>query len=432
MKDCFTKERKFNSLRIAVIICLAFILLASCFAFQTNNSASADTGYSGLPVPLADNGEFEYNDFEPYMSTYYIKNIQMNGYLSLDNDKKNPEIFQSGVITELWDFKFGAGYQAWLIKKVEMTSSRTYYKIICYGTNNVLSVQAKYLNSDSKSIVQEPYNGEYRQQWYFEKVEGNGYVIRPRSGEAYSADWCLCAGFTLGGTNGLNVEQRKYKKDSDFKDTWWVCKYSDSVRTEAQERSNWCWAACVRMVAMRYMNPQITQSTLAYKIWKDKIILNPTEEQADSVNIGATVNQIVKALNYTLGFDGCYGELNKIYSEESLDALGGGNTYPFIAILGQYENGKRIYGHAVVVKNTYYSDYRGCLVCDIFDPMPLGKLRGYSCSYQALRNGNNVQGQWDYGNKNYMWDGIVIFKNVYGYSDTMPFTIQLYVKGGIK
>ena len=192
MKDCFTKERKFNSLRIAVIICLAFILLASCFAFQTNNSASADTDYSGLPVPLADNGEFEYNDFEPYMSTYYIKNIQMNGYLSLDNDKKNPEIFQSGVITELWDFKFGAGYQAWLIKKVEMTSSRTYYKIICYGTNNVLSVQAKYLNSDSKSIVQEPYNGEYRQPWYFEKVEGNGYVIRPRSGEAYSADWCRC------------------------------------------------------------------------------------------------------------------------------------------------------------------------------------------------------------------------------------------------
>ena len=146
---------------------------------------------------------------------------------------------------------------------------------------------------------------------------------------------------------------------------------------------------------MGYMNPQITQSTLAYKIWKDKIILNPTEEQADSVNVGATVNQIVKALNYTLGFDGCYGELYKIYSEESLGALGGGKTYPFIAMLGLYENGKRRGGHAVVVNNVYYSDYRGCLVCEIFDPMPLGDVRKYSCSYQALRNGNNVLGKWD-------------------------------------
>ena len=136
--------------------------------------------------------------------TFYIKNADTNTFMQVD-DGEAPNYTDSGAFMELWDYT-GDDYQRWRINRI----SQRYYQIICEKSGLALSVQEDYLNKSGKKLVQEPYAGEARQQWTITLTSRGTYVIRPRSGESYSKDWCMSGGASLFGfSNGLNVEQRE-------------------------------------------------------------------------------------------------------------------------------------------------------------------------------------------------------------------------------
>ena len=151
---------------------------------------------------------------ESLEGTYYFKNLQLGNYMQI---KKNADYSNSGEILELWDFN-GEEYQRWNITYVR----EGYYKITSVKSGLAISVQSAYLDEDEYALVQEAYNGSDRQLWKFTMTNRGSYIIRPKSGESYSTDWCMCAGYSLIELNidGRNVEQRGYTSDSNYKDEW--------------------------------------------------------------------------------------------------------------------------------------------------------------------------------------------------------------------
>lgn len=147
--------------------------------------------------------------------TYFIKNAHSQTYMQVD-DNDSGDYSSSGSIMELWDFN-GELYQRWFINDL----GNGYFSIICERSHLALSVQSDCLDQDRKALVQEAYVGADRQQWRLSLTSRNTYVIRPKSANNYSTDWCMCAGVDfLGITAGLNVEQRAYTNDNNYKDEW--------------------------------------------------------------------------------------------------------------------------------------------------------------------------------------------------------------------
>ena len=151
---------------------------------------------------------------ESLEGTYYFKNLQLGNYMQI---KKNADYSNSGEILELWDYN-GEEYQRWNITYVR----EGYYKITSVKSGLAISVQSAYLDEDEYALVQEAYNGSDRQLWKFTMTNRGSYIIRPKSGESYSTDWCMCAGYSLIESNidGRNVEQRAYTNDYNYKDEW--------------------------------------------------------------------------------------------------------------------------------------------------------------------------------------------------------------------
>lgn len=145
---------------------------------------------------------------------YFIKNKELSKYMQID-DGEEPTYSASGAFMELWG-KDGNDYQKWNIS----SAGGGYYSIISVKSGLALSVQSGSLNSNNVKLVQETYTGATRQQWTFEKTSNGSYIIRPRSGESYSTDWCMAAGDGILTANGRNVEQRTYSNNTDYKDQW--------------------------------------------------------------------------------------------------------------------------------------------------------------------------------------------------------------------
>ncbi|MBE6629611.1 MAG: hypothetical protein E7624_02025 [Ruminococcaceae bacterium] len=149
--------------------------------------------------------------------SFYIQNADSLKYMQIDNDEE-PSYSASGAITELWGYD-GEDQQRWRINKL----SGPYYQIICEKSGLALSVQEDCLDDSGDSLIQEPYVNSHRQQWTITKTTRGTYVIRPRSSESYSTDWCMCAGTSFFGiTDGLDVEQKEYSNDSSLKDEWYL------------------------------------------------------------------------------------------------------------------------------------------------------------------------------------------------------------------
>lgn len=108
--------------------------------------------------------------------------------------------------------------QKWILTHI----GSGYYSIISKASQLALTVQADYLNTANKAIVQTAYTGLDSQKWKIDLSSSGAYIIRPKSGESYATDWCMSAGSSLGGSNGQDVEQRVYTSDSDYKDEWYM------------------------------------------------------------------------------------------------------------------------------------------------------------------------------------------------------------------
>ena len=179
---------------------------------------------------------------------YFIRNKEVGKYMQVD-DADKPGYNTSESIMELWGYN-GRDYQKWQL----IHDKDGYYKILSVKSGLALCVKSDSTNKDEIALVQESYSDVSRKKWKITESSSGAYILRPKSGESYTTDWCMCAGDQfLWVTDDLNVEQRAYVNNGSYKDEWHLDFdiTSTSIRMpneNAQNKTMWCWAACSKMV----------------------------------------------------------------------------------------------------------------------------------------------------------------------------------------
>ena len=118
---------------------------------------------------------------------------------------------------ELWN-SGDLDYQLWNISNL----GNGYYKIVNAYNNKAISVKTGEENQDSSRIIQKSYNGSFSQQWKITITNRGYYKIAPRSGEAYSTDWCMSADDGILFANGWKIEQKEYTDNTYLRDEWCI------------------------------------------------------------------------------------------------------------------------------------------------------------------------------------------------------------------
>ena len=266
-------------------------------------------------VYLHDNGQFNailhiYNGSQSssYSSTYtftitlvidegiyFFKNKEINKYMQIDNND-GPNYGTSGVGMEIWSFD-GGDYQKWQLIHV----GDGYYKILSVKSGMALCVPSASLNTDGVALIQESYSNLSRKKWKITKSSSGAYILRPKSGESYSTDWCMCVGDQfLYITDGLNVEQRQYVDNDSYKDEWIFDLFRDSndsafiALPESYDRSSFFATAIGYLESIGYIDNFSNHATVSDGMTKDdflehmrcsKITLVRTHGSATSITL---------------------------------------------------------------------------------------------------------------------------------------------------
>ena len=154
--------------------------------------------------------------------TYFFQNREDATYLQIaQSDAPNYSTDQAGMEAR----KFTGGeYQRW---KITLASGK-YYKIESVKSGKVVAVASGKENQGDQSLVQEAYTGNARQLWSIEKQSSGTYIIRPKSGEAYTTDWCMANGSYW---NDYKVQQRECKTgNSSYKEEWVLYNVNTYIR----------------------------------------------------------------------------------------------------------------------------------------------------------------------------------------------------------
>ena len=139
---------------------------------------------------------------------YYIKNVEHNKFLQIDD--ANPS--ESGQNAEMHKLRSG-NVQQWNL----IPLGDGYFKIVSNHSGYALSVPSGKTSSQNIALVQESYTGATRQQWQITELANGNFKIKPRSASS-SPDLVMAVG--TGSTNGVNIEQRTYINDDNYKDEW--------------------------------------------------------------------------------------------------------------------------------------------------------------------------------------------------------------------
>jgi hypothetical protein len=215
--------------------------------------------------------------------------------------------------------------------------------------------------------------------------------------------------------NGVNVEQREYTNDSDYKDEWVLVEIMacSSIQCEAQKKFNWCWAASSRMFSKNYYpTVSITQNQAVNYV------------KGSEIDEGGTNTEAMEAMNYyvsnisgaSLNTETTYYE---IYSESTVRQFIDDGNVIYIGI-GWYsdinDSSSRTGGHAVVLYG--YTKIGNKYWYLIRDPWPVLFGESYFISYEKLCNGRNPQ-DWENYNTG-VWEDAVIITTSYS-NNTIPY-----------
>jgi len=158
--------------------------------------------------------EYTMDNLTVQEATYFIKNGHLDKFIQIDDGDSGNNYNTQNAILEIWEGT-GVSFQKWEFEYLH----NGYYKIESYRSGKVIAVKEGNENSSNDALVQQTYNGSYRQQWKITITSSGKYKIKPRSSESYDTDWVMCIGEGIGG-NGRNVEQRSYSNNSTYKDEW--------------------------------------------------------------------------------------------------------------------------------------------------------------------------------------------------------------------
>ncbi len=341
---------------------------------------------------------------------YYIQNSKLANYMQID-DNDSPNYNTEGAFMELWPLD-GEQYQQWEI----INLYTGYYLIKSVKSGKLLGVPIYDTNTANVSLTQTASDGvTHWYQWKFELTSRGTYIIRPRSAEAYSTDWCMAASDGVLTPDGRNVEQRAYTNNSDYKDEWRIARiaYASLVEIEGQKTSSWCWAASARMFAKHfYPNISRTQNQAVAYVKNGEVNEGGNREEAHRAiqyyigNIsGASINSVYK--DYFI-----YSETNlKRFLDDGYVVYISRGWYDDINDPNSSDSGHAtlIYGYVVIG-----TEYRFL----VRDPWPVNEGETYMMSYEKLCNGRNCQP--DETADTGVWRGSVVYNTSYS-NNTIPY-----------
>ncbi|MBO4860157.1 MAG: RICIN domain-containing protein, partial [Clostridia bacterium] len=337
--------------------------------------------------------------------TYFIKNKHTEKYADTCQ-----QTYEGGYIeqyeftadtTQRWTFKY-AHFGNYYTIKSEDSTTEYYMGVLGDSTSaDVNVVMRQGLDSNGTRTM------SAGMLWSVSNTASGAYKIQAITGEA--SDLALCVGAYVFNSNGVDIEQRLYYDDVDYKDEWFIVTPHNSVELEAQHQTNWCWAASAIMSSKIYMLSPISQEIAAVYEILDVLNYSPTNTQISNANQPNTVGGTEDALEFILGSDNVYSKWEKIYSESTLRSMIDNNN-PVIISRGWYRiDGTRNGGHDTIIYGYHWDEVYNIYVYDIYDPSPVNIGSSYYRSYQSICNGNSPAIPTD-PNDNGIWEGIVVYE----------------------
>ncbi len=154
--------------------------------------------------------------------TYFIQNGHYSKYIQVDDDDK-PNYNTDGGVIEQWTFN-GKDHQKWVVTYV----GGVYYKITSKISGYAITVPSGEEEKDGANLILKPYTGSDNQKWKIALTSHKIYKIKAKSSENYS-DKDLVMRVNEQGLhpdNGLNIQQRAYSNDKNYKDEWYLDLFS--------------------------------------------------------------------------------------------------------------------------------------------------------------------------------------------------------------
>ena len=148
--------------------------------------------------------------------TYFIQNRHYGKYIQVD-DNDAPNYSNNGGVMEQWSFD-GENYQRWNFTHV----GNGYYKITSVISGYAITVPSGKETNDNVDLVLQSYTGSNNQKWKIVLTSHESYKIKAKSSEGYtSKDLVMRVNVQgLHSADGLNIQQRAYSNDDDYKDEW--------------------------------------------------------------------------------------------------------------------------------------------------------------------------------------------------------------------
>lgn len=144
--------------------------------------------------------------------TYFIKNKGTEKYVDIDSDGMS-----SGTLIEQWDFT-GEAPQKWIFQYL----GDQYYTIKSANSMSsyYLGVQNDGTATDTPVVLR---TGSITDgmKWKIEVTTSGAYKITPKTGE--DNDRVLAVGWYALNVNGIDIKQRDYVEDGNYKDEWNLC-----------------------------------------------------------------------------------------------------------------------------------------------------------------------------------------------------------------
>ena len=190
--------------------------------------------------------------------TYYLKNKATKKYADIQGPSND-----SGAIIHQWTMH-GYASQQWNFELL----SDGYYKIKSMHSNLYLSVENNSSAQDA-AVVQKAFNNGSGQLWKVELLNGGAYKLTPKSGE--SSNRVLASASYDSVDNGIVIQQRQFKDDTDYNDEWVIY---DGIATSgyevAYEPEKWNSNSKITKNTNCYyyaINNQLNPKTM--KLWND-------------------------------------------------------------------------------------------------------------------------------------------------------------------
>ena len=168
--------------------------------------------------------EITYNEITPIIENgiYYQKNKETNRYVDIEIS------MTEGAYIHQWDYHGGKS-QRWIFT---YTHNDNYYTIKADNSSTTfyLGVKNDSTATDARTILRSGLDSNGTKTisdgmlWGISTTSSGAYKIRAITGESGGNDRVLAVGWYLFNVNGIDVDQRDYVNDTNYKDEWYLIK----------------------------------------------------------------------------------------------------------------------------------------------------------------------------------------------------------------